>query len=315
MKKYSKIMMQALSIASIFALTNNCSIKAIDPIADQTNLALTAVANTVLPDKADTKDGEKRHKEGKHSYRREHKENNQRWHEKDMNDDERSAEHFEEKISKLEEKSRKNPSSLYNQFLKIKNTDAAKPKSLKDIASIADDSMRRAEIFKYIEASEGQTISAEDKEAFKQMLTADFKATRGAYAQVKELLGHMAYEKNYALMSEEELMNLYHEKSHHHEKDKKGYGKHRYDSDENKPERRRRKEEHTNKDSHDDEFEKKETKSWHSKANEDHKQNKSNKKNKKPLNKKNNKKVRKNQKTMMKRNVQPEKNQAIEVKK
>lgn len=337
MKKYSKIMIQALSIATIFALTNNCSIKAVEPtvdqtnlavkaeavkpIVDQTNLAVTTAVNTLLLDKTDAKDGNKHHREHGHHGKRKHKKDGLRrkFHEEDK-DDEMSADHFEEKVSKQARKFRKDPASLYNQFLKIKNTDAAKPKALKDIASITDDAMRRAEMFKYIEASEGQTISNEDKATFKNMLDADFKATRIAYAQVKQLLGHMAYEKNYSLMSEKELMDFYRQSSYFHGKNEKKHGKHDHDSNGNKPERRKeaKKDEHANKDRKQDNSNKEDKKSWRGKSKEDRRHDKSDKRNKKSArnkrDKKYNKKGRKDKNAVIATDHQSEATQAAEIK-
>jgi len=118
-----------------------------------------------------------------------------------------SPEHLKEIVADHMETWQKDEHSLASQFAKAKEADpaAATPKGLTEIGMIADEGARRLELFKFQEAAQGKEYSAEDKAAYKQLVLAEIDRIKIENKQVRELLGNMIHDKNYALMSEEEI--------------------------------------------------------------------------------------------------------------
>lgn len=234
MKKHFKLALHALSIAAALAFANATVALAEDEapveLAEGNPANLPAPIAKVM----------KKKKGGKHAKAAKHaKKKNKKAGMIDADGDGKpdpkhhSPEHLKEIVADRMEAWQKDEHSLANQLAKAKEADpaAATPKALTEIGMIADEGARRLELFKFQEAAQGKEYSAEDKAAYKQLVLAEIDRIKIENKQVRELLGNMIHDKNYALMSEEEIHEAFkslfeHEHAWHgkgeHHKDKKG---------------------------------------------------------------------------------------------
>lgn len=212
MKKHSKLMIKALSLTAGFALVGGSMVFA----ADVTEGASAVVQEQPLIQAA----SEEHHveevatKKKRKNSRRKHRNNDRRM---------MATALLNTRIDEHATARRKDKNSLYGQYEAAKAADVKSiaPKTLTEIGMMVDDSSRRLELFKYIEANKtGTMVLDADKVAFKAMLDAEIASMRKEAREVRELVEQMALENNFSLMSEEDVLELY-------RKEFKGGHKHR----------------------------------------------------------------------------------------
>lgn len=218
MKKHTKLMLKALSLAAGFVLVGNGMVVAADakPVAAEAAHVEAAVLKAAPV-------AEEKHEEGKndkhHGRRRHHGRHGRGDHKMD---DAQRDEHLNARIDEHMMRRRQDPNSLYSQFEKAKAADAKNvaPKTLAEIGAMVDDSARRLELYKFIAANKtGTMVLDADKEAFKKMLDLELENMRKEAREVRELIGNMALDNNFTLMDEKEVLKRFRETFDHHGKD------------------------------------------------------------------------------------------------
>lgn len=228
--KNLKLRLHALSITALIALAGSSFVSAMDADTNaitEEQVDTAALASGAAQDHAQpherTKKGRKGKKGKKGKKKGAHKEDGEHHH---------SPEELKKRVAERMEEWQKDPQSLAHQLETAKAADAANatPKPLAEIGMIADDANRRLELFKFQEAAMGKEFSAEDKEAFKKLTLAEVERVKLEGKQVRELLGNMLNDGNYALMTEDEVMaafkSMFERSGHwhgHHDKAKKAH--------------------------------------------------------------------------------------------